>query len=124
MKNKHNAGFSLIEVLIAIALLGIIVVPTCSSLVMSFRLNAAADSMLQSQLAVSSAVETLMAEGISEANGQFDRFPDVSVETEKDPDKPYYTVKVASGDVSVETHIRAVPAGSAAVPTEREDTGS
>lgn len=66
MKNKHNGGFSLIETLVAIAVLGIVVVPTCNSLITSYRLNQTTDSMLQSQLAVSSAVETMMAEGISE----------------------------------------------------------
>ena len=66
MKQKNDAGFSLIEVLVAITLLAAIVVPTCSSLIMSFRMNAKTEKMLQAQLAVSSAVETLMAKGIPE----------------------------------------------------------
>ena len=39
---KHNstAGFSLIEVLVAITILGLVVVPIGSILVLSFRLNA------------------------------------------------------------------------------------
>ena len=65
MKRKNNEGFTLIETLIAIVVLGIVVVPVCSSLVMSFRMNEKADALLQDQLAVSSVVETLMAEGIS-----------------------------------------------------------
>lgn len=64
MENKHDAGFSLIEVLIAIVILAAIVVPTCSSLVISHRMNAKTERLMQAQLDVSSAVETLMAEGI------------------------------------------------------------
>lgn len=146
MKKKHNGGYSLIETLIAIVTLGIIVVPTCTGLVMSFRLNAKAEQMMQSQLAVSSAVETLMAEGITGASDtedipeEFnddkydiieeidpegnkstrDRFPDVEVETVAVEDDTYYKVYVTSNDgsVSVTTHIRAVSA------TNTETTGS
>lgn len=63
-RNKWNAGYTLIEVLVAISILGIIVSPVCANLVMSLRVNNKTDEMLQAQLAVSSAVETLMAEGI------------------------------------------------------------
>ena len=66
MKNKQEGGFSLIEVVLAMVILALIVVPTCSSLVLSFRVNAKADAMMQAQLAVSSAVEQLMAVGIDE----------------------------------------------------------
>lgn len=104
MKHKHNAGFSLIEILVAIVLLGAIVVPTCTSLVMSVRMNARTEEMLQAQLAVSSAVEILMAEGIdpdrvrTEADAKdydwievningvkdwADQLPEVSVKTKK-----------------------------------------
>ena len=61
---KHNEGFSLVEVLLSMVLLAAIVIPTCTSLVLSFRVNAKAEALTQAQLAVSSAVETLMAEGI------------------------------------------------------------
>lgn len=64
-RNKWNAGYTLIEVLVAISILGIIVSPVCANLVMSLRVNNKTDEMLQAQLAVSSAVETLMAEGIA-----------------------------------------------------------
>ena len=63
---KHNEGFSLVEVLVSMVILAVIVIPTCTSLVLSFRLNAKSESLMQAQLAVSSAVETLMAKGISE----------------------------------------------------------
>ena len=70
MKNKHDGGFSLIEVVLAMVILALIVVPTCTSLVLSFRVNAKADAMLQAQLAVSSAVEKLMASGIVDGRAE------------------------------------------------------
>ena len=106
MKNKHNAGFSLIEVLVAIALLGIIVVPTCSGLLLSIRMNAKTEELMQSQLAVSSAVETLMAEGITTKGTDTSRFDDVTLKTTKVSGKPYYEVTVESGSVAVTTYIR------------------
>lgn len=137
MKRKSEAGFSLVEVLVAIALLGIVVIPTCSALVMSFRMNAKTDEMMQAQLAVSSAVETLMAEGITHPsdkydmveynNKQVDRFPEVTVKTTAVDDKPYYTVEVASEDglVSVTTTIRAEePAPTEPAATEEGEEGA
>lgn len=125
MKQKHNGGFSLIEVLVAMVLLGALVVPTCSALVMCARLNAKTDDLLQAQLAVSSAVETLMAEGIKEVaddygnDGTTDRFPNVIVKTEAVTDdeenlQPYYKVTVTDNDnqVTVETTIRKAGGGT------------
>lgn len=64
MKNKHDQGFSLVEILVAIVILAAFVVPTCSALVLTAKMNEKTDDMMKAQLAVSSAVETLMAEGI------------------------------------------------------------
>ena len=66
MKRKHNEGFTLVELLVSIVILAAIVIPTCTSLVLSYRMNAKSEEMLQAQLAVSSAVEKLMAEGITD----------------------------------------------------------
>ena len=73
---KHNNdGFSLVEIVAAIAILGIFFGTACSGLVLGLRMNEKTDAMLQAQLAVSSAVETLMAEGIASENGKFSVFP-------------------------------------------------
>ena len=66
MKKKHDEGFSLVEVLVAIVLLAAFVVPTCSALTMAARMNGRTEELMQAQLDVSSAVETLMAKGIPE----------------------------------------------------------
>lgn len=64
MRKQNDGGFSLIEVLIAMVMLAAIVVPTCTSLVLSTKVNQKADALMKAKLAVSSAVETLMAQGI------------------------------------------------------------
>lgn len=121
MKQKRNGGYSLVEILLAIVLLGAIMVPTCTSLVMSIKINDRTDEMMQAQLAVSSAVETLMAEGITDASNEYDwfipegasqrvdRFPEVTVVTKTVSEQPYYKVTVTSNDgyATVTTYIRA-----------------
>ena len=142
MKQKNDAGFSLIEVLVAITLLAAIVVPTCSSLIMSFRMNAKTEKMLQAQLAVSSAVETLMAKGIpvdydnlkdanyqTKGDGEWwktlgDQFPEVEIVIDpKEDGLPYYNVTVTSKDdtdVKVTTTIRA---SASEVTEEKSENG-
>ena len=115
MKQKNNEGFSLVEILAGMAILALIVLPTCTGMVMSFRLNAKTNQMLQAQLAVSSAVETLMAEGIKADNTDI---PGVAVKLEEvaGSDGAHVKVTVISANedgspndlVSVETHIRRV----------------
>ena len=61
---KNKSGASLIEVLIAIVILGMVVVPLGSSFVLSVRLNTRSRALMQEQNAVSNAVEQLMARGI------------------------------------------------------------
>ena len=99
---KHNstAGFSLIEVLVAITILGLVVVPIGSSLVLSFRLNARSEDMLQAQLAVSSAVETIMAEGYEEdLKIDYDRFSVIIEEDDTDTSVAHkIDVKVVDND--------------------------
>lgn len=121
MHQKNNGGFSLIEVLVAIVILGALVVPTCTGLVLSVRLNEKAKDMMQAQLLVSSAVETLMASGIKKASEQYDiesgvdMFPGVTVKTEKQNDNdPFYKVLVTDDRalVTVETIIREAEGGN------------
>lgn len=107
MKNKHNEGFTLVELLVSMAILAAIVLPTCNSLALGFQLNAKAEQMMQARLAVSSAVETLMATGITDdfldsltkepdENGKAyyrsDLYDDLYFELEYET--TYYTVKV------------------------------
>lgn len=61
---SRRAGSSLIEVVVSIAILGLVVVPLCSSIVLAHRVNARTEALMQSQLAASAAVERLMAEGV------------------------------------------------------------
>ena len=113
MKQRNNGGYSLVEILIAIAILGAIMIPTTTSLIMSIRINDRTDEMMQAQLAVSSAVETLMAEGLYEIDGNpvidATRFPNVTITpTGKGS---FYNVTVVSkivDSVCVETSIRKV----------------
>lgn len=122
-KNGGTAGFSLVEVLTAITVLGLMLAPIGASLVMSHRLNARSQQLMEDQLAVSNAVETLMAEGIDkdDIDGiglyQKDKWKPVeitcqgSVDLEDGSKKPIaaYQVTVTSGDVEVETYIRPAP---------------
>lgn len=62
-KLNQSEGFSLVEALAAITILGLVVVPIYSSMMLSYRLNLHSERTLQAQLAVSAAVETIMAEG-------------------------------------------------------------
>ena len=111
MKQKNNAGFSLVEVLVAIVLLGAIVVPTCTGLVLSVRLNEKSKDMMQAQLAVSSSVETLMASGISETLAASCAVGEITIEYQN---PNCYTVTVADKQdlVKVTTTIRAAEGGS------------
>lgn len=123
-KNGGTAGFSLVEVLTAITVLGLMLAPIGASLVMSHRLNARSQQLMEDQLAVSNAVETLMAEGIDKDDiddiglYQKDKWKPVeikacqeSVDLEDCSEKliAAYQVTVTSGDVEVETYIRPAP---------------
>lgn len=115
---RNNAGFTLIEVLISIVILGLIVVPVCSGLLVSVRINAKAEQILEAKLAVSSAVETMMAKGIEEetfsntsfADVKFDASIEKTVEVEGEQIPVYYKVTVTStvvDTITVETYIHA-----------------
>ena len=108
---QNNDGSTLIEIVVATAVMGLLVGAVCTSLMFGLRLNEKTDAQLKAQLNVSSAVETMMAEGIDPQKDYI--FPDVRVSVEeqkKDPDTvlPYYKVTAESTteDVSVTTYIR------------------
>lgn len=117
---ERTAGFSLLEVVVAIAILGLVSAPICSSLILAGRINAHSQVVMEAHLNVRTAVEILMQDGVTEASENYreDKFPDVKIKTEKVIDKPYYHVTVSDKPteplVTVETDIRAVPEGGGA----------
>lgn len=128
-KNKGTGGFSLVEVLTAITVLGLIAAPIGASLVLSHRLNARSQQLMQAQLAVSNAVETLMAEGITgepTTDYRSTDFPEVLIKTEREADGAAYKVTVFSSDqdldVTVVTYIR--PADGEKQEVEQPDETS
>ena len=116
MKLKNNAGYSLVEVVVAIAILALIIVPVSTGMVTAFKMNAKAEQLMQAELAVSSAEESLMAKGIKGKPIADNEYPGVTVTitnpTEDDEEITYYEVTVKSDTVEVTTYIRA------AEPTE------
>ena len=114
MKGKNNGGFSLVEILVAMAILASVVIPVCSSMVLSVRVNGKAEAMMKARLAVSSAVETLMAEGAEKEKNYESDFPGVKI-TVTDADETYYYNVVVEDEaklVTVTTVIRAAGGGT------------
>lgn len=118
---ERTAGFSLLEVVVAIAIIGLISAPICSSLILAGRINAHSQAVMEAHLNVRTAVETLMKDGVTEASPVYRErdFSDVTIETKKDHDSdPYYHVTVtdkhAEPLVTVKTYVRAVPEGGGA----------
>lgn len=112
MKLKNNAGYSLVEVVVAIAILALIIVPVSTGMVTAFKMNAKAEQLMQAELAVSSAVEKLMANGIDGKPIAAEEYPGVTIKTDLADNGLYYEVTVKSDTVEVTTYIRA------AEPTE------
>lgn len=111
---ERTAGFSLLEVVVAIAIIGLISAPICSSLILAGRINAHSQAVMEAHLNVRTAVETLMKDGVTAESNNYraDEFPNVMIKTEKDGENPYYHVTVtdkhAEPLVTVETFVRAV----------------
>jgi prepilin-type N-terminal cleavage/methylation domain-containing protein len=110
---ERTAGFSLLEVVVAIAIIGLISAPICSSLILAGRINAHSQAVMEAHLNVRTAVETLMKDGITEASDDYrpGEFRNVKITTEHSSD-PYYHVTVKDNHteplVTVETYVRAV----------------
>lgn len=119
---ERTAGFSLLEVVVAIAILGLVSAPICSSLILAGRINAHSQAVMEAHLNVRTAVEILMQDGVTEKSDEYrkDEFPNVKITTEKEHlSDPYYHVTVSDRRtepplVTVETDIRAVPEGGGA----------
>jgi len=118
---ERTAGFSLLEVVVAIAIIGLISAPICSSLILAGRINAHSQVVMEAHLNVRTAVETLMQDGVTQPSDNYraDEFPKVTIKTVKDGDNPYYHVTVSDKRteplVTVETYVRAVsPEGGGA----------
>lgn len=121
---ERTAGFSLLEVVVAIAIIGLISAPICSSLILAGRINAHSQAVMEAHLNVRTAVETLMKDGVTMKDGVMTKpsadycaktFPNVKIEPEKVEGKPYYRVTVKDNHteplVKVETYVHAVPEG-------------
>lgn len=110
----NNGGFTLIEVVVAITVLALIAAPVGGALAVSGRVNAYADRVLQARLNVSSAAETLMAEGIDESKiNQIKNEYKVDITTTTE-NNALYEVTITSSDidsVKIETKIRAAGVG-------------
>ena len=110
---ERTAGFSLLEVVVAIAIIGLISAPICSSLILAGRINAHSQAVMEAHLNVRTAVETLMKDGVTEASDDYrpGEFRNVKITTEHSSD-PYYRVTVSDKRteplVTVETYVRAV----------------
>ena len=123
MRGKGNEGYSLVEVLLATAMIAIVLIPVCSIMIFSKQVNNKAEAVLQARLAVSSAVETLMAQGINLDGTEYtfetsDVFEDVQVTVTPLQDANHNALdycKVVVTDladdplVSITTHIRVIP---------------
>ena len=111
---ERTAGFSLLEVVVAIAIIGLISAPICSSLILAGRINAHSQAVMEAHLNVRTAVETLMQDGVTQPSDNYraEAFPNVTVKTVIDGENPYYHVTVSDKHteplVTVETYVRAV----------------
>jgi len=114
MKWKSTAGYTLVEVMVAIVILGLVTVPMTSGMVAAMKMNNKAEEMMKAQLAVSSAVETLMATGISstadpDLPGVDITITPVAIDVDAGEYEPYYQVVVvseANQTVTVSTCVR------------------
>ena len=119
MKLKNNAGYSLVEVVVAIAILALIIVPVSTGMVTAFKMNAKAEQLMQAELAVSSAVEKLMANGIEDTT---ETYPNVDLVITPEGEGCYKVIASSAG-IEVTTYIRAAEPTETTAPTGSTEEG-
>lgn len=114
---QRTAGFTLVEIIVSIAIMGLVSAPICASLVLAGRINARSRAVMEAQLNVRNAVETLMEKGYSKENAAALEAK-YQVNIEGTSQGQYYEVdvcdKVSEGEtplVTVDTYIHAAPGG-------------
>lgn len=65
---KRNGGYSLIEVVISIAIIGLLSAGAFASFSASIRMNARTQALMEAELRLKTAIEIVRAEGIDENN--------------------------------------------------------
>lgn len=116
--NKINSrsGFSLLEIVISIAVSGIVITGTVVGLATAARVNAHAKQDLADQVAVQSVVEKLLANGY-EGSGST-TYPEATVTPENTEHPSYYEVTVTRGDISITTKVKNVTPTPTPVPEQ------
>lgn len=113
MSAADRRGFSLVEVVVTIAILGLVTVPICSSFVVAHRVNAKSDALLQDRLAVSSVIEQFLAVGIHWEENETEKYVEsqgVTITRQSAGiEADGYDVTVTRGDVSASTWVRQLP---------------
>lgn len=100
MKGKQNKGFTLIEVLVAMTILSIVVVPMLHAFVTSARTNAKAKSLLGANALSQSIMEELKAGDLDTVAAGYTAYNGEDEEITYEPEKDSYILKktgVASG---------------------------
>ena len=82
-RKRSTGGFTLVEVVVAITILTLFVIPMLSAFNASFRLNAQTQRRMQARLRVTNKLEELMAEGYNSTRNYDD---DEELTVDKLPD--------------------------------------
>lgn len=116
MKIRNSrSGFSLLEIVISIAVSGIVITGTVVGLATAARVNAHAKQDLADQVAVQSVVETLLANGYDGST----TYPKATVTPLENTEHPsYYEVTVTRGDISITTKVKNVTPTPTPVPEQ------
>ena len=107
LQRKQNKGFTLVEVLIAMTILAIIVVPLLHAFVTSSRTNAKAKQLMKATTLAQNVMEELKANSIEEVARQFN----------SSPERTYTTNKSITGMAEEFWEAKAVTSGTEVVLT-------